>query len=207
MYPLSILKTYIMKLSIYLCVFLALLISCKQETKTKEIEDKTEDIKTIISNLDTNEKKEAFLIELHDIDQGNRGEKIGLQRLEILKRNNYNIYSQEYLEFLFKRMKIDSINTVKAMAYLDTYGYPEFGVKNNEARRAINLILMHQPTYEKQLRLFPYVYQAFKNDFISADSFSFLLNNMHRHRYGKSYPHALTNEENIKQLLEILPTD
>ena len=71
MYPLSILKTYIMKLSIYLCVFLALLISCKQETKTKEIEDKTEDIKTIISNLDTNEKKEAFLIELHDIDQGN----------------------------------------------------------------------------------------------------------------------------------------
>lgn len=194
-----------MKLIIQLCTVLILLISCKQETKTKEIETKPENIKTMIESLDTNEKKEAFLVELLDIDQGNRGEKKGMEGLEILKNNNYNKHSQEYIDFFFKGMKIDSINTVKAIAYLQAYGYPEFKVKNNDARYVFNAILMHQPTYEKQLVLFPYVHKAFINGYISADNFSFLLNNMHRTLYNKSYPHARTNEENIKQLLEILP--
>jgi len=194
-----------MKQIIYIGALLMVLVSCKKGTTTKTTEDNPEAIQAIIANLDTNEKKEAFLVELYHIDQGNRGEKKGFEELEILKKHNYSKQSQEYIDFMFNTMKVDSINTAKAIAYLHAYGYPEFEVKNNEARYAFQAILMHQPTYEKQLELFPYIHKAYMDEYIGADDFSFLLNNMHRHLQGKSHPHARTNEENIRQLLAILP--
>ncbi|GAA4273337.1 hypothetical protein GCM10022258_26310 [Aquimarina gracilis] len=159
------------------------------------------DIDSLINSLNTTGKKEKFLIKIDHNDQDARNPD---RANEILKRNKYNKSSYEYKEYLYRMIYVDSINFVKVKKYLQTYGYPTFKSEDYRVGSAIRLVCMHQPTYQKQLELFPYLHKAYKDSLIEADSFSFLLNNMHRHKYGDSHPHAITNEENIKQLLEKL---
>ncbi|WP_109098722.1 hypothetical protein [Aquimarina sp. AU58] len=189
------------KSTLFTILVIVVTLSCNKESKLKVNEPQTEDLDSLMLSLDTQEKKEQFLIDLYDEDQDVRNSD---REHEILKRNNYDMNSYEYQEHMDRMIYVDSINFIKAKKYLETHGYPTFKLDDYRISGAIELICMHQPTYEKQLELFPYLYQAYKDNLITADNFSFLLNNMHRHKFDKSHPHAISNEENIKQLLEIL---
>ncbi|SHJ47862.1 hypothetical protein [Aquimarina spongiae] len=178
---------------VVLLVVILAFFSCKEQ--------KTEDIATTVSALDSQTKKEAYLLSIFQDDQKVRDDK---KEHEILKRNNFDYQTQEYKAYLKKVHITDSLNFIKIKTYLERFGFPDFKPTNELALHAFNTVLMHQPTYEKQLQLFPYLYQGYKEGKIPKEKFSFLLNNMHRHKYGKSYPHAKTDEENIKQLLKKL---
>ncbi len=190
--------------NIILWIFLvASLTSCNVEPKSRSRAKKWPNlnIDSLVHSLTTIEKKEKFLIDIGYIDQDVRNPD---RSHEILKRNNYDKNSYEYQEYLDRMAYIDSINFIKIKKYLETYGYPVFTLDNHRIGASIRLVCMHQPTYQKQLELFPYLHKAYKDSLITADKFSFLLNNMHRHKFGDSHPHAISNKENIRQLLEIL---
>jgi len=178
---------------LFLASVVIALVSCN---KTSNIQNpKTEDIVTTVAALDSQAKKEAYLLSIFQDDQKVRDDK---KEHEILKRNNFDYQTQEYKAYLKKVHITDSLNFIKIKTYLERFGFPDFKPTNELALHAFNTVLMHQPTYEKQLQLFPYLYQGYKEGKIPKEKFSFLLNNMYRHKYGKSYPHAQTDEENIK---------
>ncbi len=192
------LKYYILLLS-----FSTLVFSCKKNYSFKEKERSTQvvTLDSIIASLDSQEKKEDFLISIFRDDQRVRDAD---KEYEILKKNNFDHNSAAYKELMQKMIVTDSLNFVKTMKYLEKYGFPKFKPTNQLSIYVFNTITMHQPTYEKQLQLFPYLYEAYQQGKIPSDKFSFLLNNMYRHKYNKSYPHAQTDEGNIRQLLEEL---
>lgn len=171
------------------------LISCNVEQKSNL------DIDSLVSSLKTIEKKEKFLISIDSSDQNARDPE---RKLDILKRNNYNTNSHEYQEYLKRMMYVDSINFIKVKKYLEIHGYPTFGSHDYRVSLAIRLVCLHQSNYQKQLELFPYIHKAYKTNLIEADHFSFLLNSMYQFKFRKQHPQAISNEENIKQLLEKL---
>ena len=171
--------------------------SCNEKySKQEDSNNIDEDVKS----LNTIEKKEIFLVSLFSKDQSVRNEK---KELEILKRNGFDMSSDEYQEYVKEMITVDSINFLHAKKYLESYGYPASKNFSYKASYAITTICLHQ-RYEKQLILFPFIYRAYKNKDLSRDDFSFLLNRMHINKYGDSHPHAVTNEENIKELLDKL---
>ena len=198
-------NNFFMKVSntIFLILMLICVTNCDVDKKSPSaIEKQTSlDIDSEINSLVSVEKKEKFLININYKDQDVRNPD---RAYEILKKNNYDKNSYEYQKYLGRMIYVDSLNFVKVKKYLEVYGYPTFKSDNHRVGSAIRSVCMHQPTYQKQLELFPYIYKAYKDSLITADNFSFLLNNMHRHKFGDSYPHAISNEENIKQLLEKL---
>ncbi|WP_405209014.1 hypothetical protein [Aquimarina sp. LLG6339-5] len=186
---------------LYILLSLVFIVFCTRKPNTKASKEQPDDLNSLITTLDTQEKKEQFLAELYYNDQDVRNKD---RAHEILKRNKYDMGSYEYQEYSDRRRYIDAINFDKAKKYLEVYGYPKFKPSTYRSISAFSLICMHQPTYQQQLELFPYLYQAYRDSLITADNFSFLLNNMHRHKFGESHPHAISNEENIIQLLEKL---
>lgn len=182
------------KSNIFSLLAIIITLSCNKKSRLENLD-------SLILSLDTQVKKEQFLIDLHDLDQDARNPE---RKHEILKRNDYDINSYEYKEYMDRMWYIDVANFNNIKRYLEIHGYPTFKPKSNKVNSVIRLICMHQSTYQKQLVLFPYLHKAYEDSLISSEGFSFLLNNMHRHKYGKSHPHAITYEENIKQLLEKL---
>ncbi len=179
-----------------------LIISCSKHNNT-QIQSRSIDIDSLIISLDTQEKKEKFLADLLQQDQNVRNTD---RENEILKRNNYDMNSSEYQVYKKEREGVDSLNFFKALKYLKEYGYPTFKSGNYKASSAIRTVCLHQ-SFDKQLVLFPYIYKTYNDGFINSERFSFLLNKMHIHKYGKRHPHAISYEENIKQLLEKLELD
>ena len=184
------------KNTLFTMLAIVILLSCNKESN----EPQTEDLDSLIISLNTQEKKEKFLIDLYNKDQDVRNSD---REHEVLKRNNYKTQSQEYQEFVERRMYTDDINFKKIKRYLEIYRYPTFKPKHNNSTSAIRLICLHQ-SFNKQLELFPYLYKAYNDGLINSERFSFLLNKMHIHKYGESHPHAISYEENIGQLLEKL---
>ncbi len=174
-------------------------ISCNEQPKNSSSKNNSyRNIDSIINSLNTDKKKEQFLINIATLDQKVRNTD---DKYEILKRNNFDVKSKEYQDRIKKAIQTDSINFIKIMKYLKKYGYPRFKSDDYRCFSSIEIVCMHQSTYAKQLEIFPYLYNAYKDSLVSADSFSFLLNNMHRHKFNESYPQAITNEKNIVELL------
>ncbi len=155
---------------------------------------------SLITSLHTKERKEKFLIDLLQRDQEVRDSD---KKLEILKRNNYDMKSEEFQNYARKMVDTDSINFLKAKKYLEAFGYPDYLESDSKANYALNVTALHQP-FKRQLVLFPYIYKAYNDGLINSERFSFFLNKMHIHKYGESHPHAITYEENIEQLLDKL---
>ncbi len=172
------------------------MLSCKQQ----DIKNNQISIENQVLSLTSQKIKENFLINLFESDQSVRDSKM---ELEILKRNNYNRKSEEYLDYIRKIVETDSVNFLKTKKYLEVYGYPKLKEYNSKANYAVKTICLHQ-SYKKQLELFPYIYKGYEKGYINNESFSFLLNKMHINKYGKSYPQSIDNNINIKELLEKL---
>ncbi|MBG6133456.1 hypothetical protein IWQ47_004866 [Aquimarina sp. EL_43] len=188
------------KINIFIVLVIITTLSCNKEPRLKVNKPEIEDLDSLILSLDTQEKKEQFLIDLHDKDQDVRNSD---REHEILKRNNYNTQSQQYQEFVERCIYTDAINFKKIKKYLEIHRYPIFKPKHDNSISAIRLICLHQ-SFDKQLELFPYLYKAYNDGFINSERFSFLLNKMHIMKYGESHPHAISYEENVEQLLEKL---
>ena len=162
--------------------------SCKRESKLEDL----------ILSLKSQEQKEHYLSKIFDEDQEVRNPD---RKLEILKRNNYDMKSEEFMSYRRNMIHMDSINFIKISKYLKTYGYPTF--ETSKAKSAINAVFLHQ-SLEKQMMLFPYLYKGYKDGYIGNKTFSFLLNRMYIMKFGKSHPQAITEEKNIEQLLNEL---
>ncbi|EZH75011.1 hypothetical protein ATO12_09785 [Aquimarina atlantica] len=183
---------------IYIIGFV-LIISCSKQNNN-QIKSHSINLDSLITSLNTQEKKEKFLVNLFQQDQNVRNSD---RENEILKRNNYNVDSSEYQDYRRRIKEVDSLNYLSILKYLKEYGYPVFKSKNPKVIPAIRTVCLHQ-SFNKQLELFPYLYKAYNDGFINSEEFSFLLNRMHIMKYGESYPHAISYEENIEQLLEKL---
>ncbi|WP_147405013.1 hypothetical protein [Aquimarina sp. AD10] len=181
-------------------LLLFLFISCMLSCKEQEIKKNQISINNQILSLTTQKTKEQFLEGLFDSDQAARNSGV---ELEILKRNNYDQKSEEYQDYIRKMIETDSINFLKSKKYLEVYGHPNTKDFSSKASYAVKTICLHQ-TYKKQLELFPYMYEGYTKGYLTNESFSFLLNRLHINKYGTSYPQAINDEENIKQLLEKL---
>lgn len=188
------------KINMFFVLIIITTLSCNKEPRLKVNKPEVEDLDSLIVSLDTQEKKEQFLADLHDKDQDVRNTD---RENEILKRNNYNTRSQEYQEYVERGIYVDAINFQKIKKYLEIHNYPTFKPNNDNSISAIRLICLHQ-SFDKQLELFPYLYNAYNDGYLNSERFSFLLNKMHIMKYGESHPHAISYEENIEQLLEKL---
>lgn len=183
---------------VYILPFIVLVFSCTKKPNHDPSKEKSDDLNSLITNLDTQEKKEEFLAELFLNDQKVRNPD---QELIILRANNYDMNSLPHRDYRRKMRQTDSINFLKVKTYLEIYGYPDFLGSDSKASYGLHAVSLHQ-SFEKQLILLPYMHKAYINNLIDSERFSFFLNKMYIHKFGKSYPHAISNEENIKQLLE-----
>ncbi|TYP76980.1 hypothetical protein [Aquimarina intermedia] len=98
---------------------------------------------------------------------------------------------------------VDDQNFIKIMQYLEAYGYHDDAIKSIKARSAVATVTLHQQPNNKLL-VYPYLKKAYEQGNLEAEKFSFVLNRMHINKFGKSYIHARTEEQNIVELLDIL---
>lgn len=160
------------------------------------------DIKKEIINLKTQKDKERYITTLFDIDQNVRN---SIDEYEIKKRNNFDVTSEEYLNYIKKQIETDSINFEKLVTFINYHGYPSFKNKNWKADAAITAIMMHQD-YRNQIQFYPHLYTAYKEGKLSPKDFSSILNRMYNYIYGKRYTiNGNTSiDENITILIEKL---
>jgi hypothetical protein len=158
-------------------------------------------INTHINKLTTDKLKEQFLINLFEEDQIVRSDSV---KTAILKRNNFDTKSAEYLLYSKKQKQIDSINFIKAITYAKKYGYPTIPNLDQRALNALWVVAIHQADYNKRLALFPYIHNAYQNKHISTSTFSFFLNDLYTLKHNKRYPVSKNEEENVTNILKEL---
>ena len=88
------------KSNIFSLLVIIITLSCNKKSRLENLD-------SLILSLDTQVKKEQFLIDLHDLDQDARNPE---RKHEILKRNNYDINSYEYKEYMDRMWYIDVAN-------------------------------------------------------------------------------------------------
>ncbi len=190
-------------ISLLFLIVMLLFYSCEKEKKLNDPKNNLHSVDFEILQLKTDKQKESFLTRVFESDQEVRKPE---EKNEILKRNNYDLNSKDFKEYVIKGAKVDSLNFYKIRKYLYAFGYPSFQMENFKASSAIHTILLHQ-SFDRQMQLIHYPLEAYRQGKISGESFSFLLNKMHLNRFGKSLPSNNDEKAYIEELIKNLNLD
>lgn len=120
-----------------------------------------------VSNLDTYEKKEHFLLALFKLDQHFRMEEMELA---------FSGDSIKKMENIKNWIKADSICREQTAQYITLYGYPSGESLTPVAKSAPLTVILHMPADMNQFFMyFDELNQAYKNQFLSESDFDFYL--------------------------------
>jgi len=173
-------------------LFTILLLSCFISCKNNFI-----DVKNEISQLDTIEKRNAFLEDILKKDQGVR-----IEATRIEQETGYN--SKESQDHYKLFMQADHTNMELISMYLDTFGFPDKEDYTSEARLAPYMVIHHTSSNKYRKKYFPMLYKAYKlGDF---ESLAFFLGRMHDVEFGyfMSFENPYTEDFEIAQLTSAL---
>lgn len=155
----------------------------------------TEEDKKEICNLDTQQKRDCFLEEIVDADQGIRNKDGYYIR-------KYGYYSPEYNQLNNDMIQLDLLNLQKIELYLEKYGHPT----NSSSEKAIYtpwLIIHHSATIQDREKNFHYLYDAYKSGILKEGYFINFLQGFYSLKNNTSFePKEKNNEAN--ELLQAL---
>ncbi|WP_157956129.1 hypothetical protein [Flavobacterium kingsejongi] len=155
----------------------------------------TEEDKQEICNLDTPQKRDCFLEEIVDADQGIRNK----DGYYIMK---YGYYSHEYNQLNNNTIQLDLLNLQKIELYLEKYGHPT----NSSSEKAIYtpwLIIHHSATIEDREKNFHYLYDAYRSGILKDGYFTNFMQRFYSLKNNRSFEPKEKNNE-IEELVQAL---
>ncbi len=195
------------KIYLVFSVLAILLIGCKhikRDNVTKKADSQW--LEDELIPLESDKDKENYLTNLFIADQELRTSGKGS---EILLNNNFDEKSLAYREYIDSMNTMDSLNFLRVKKFLERFGYPKIQYEDYRANYAINAVCVHQP-YQNQKAIFPLLYQAHNQQYLSGEDFLFFLNKMHIIKHGTSFrsDKVYTNEtDKVNDLIKKLDLD
>lgn len=150
--------------------------------------------------LDSDEKKEAFLLNINELDQ-----KVRLEKNDC-EQKAYG--SLKCAELRLKMGETDLENLVKIAMYLRLYDYPSKTSFTEKAASTPWLVLHHSvgsvPNWDKEFS--PYLVKAWKNQYINTTNLHWYLKRYYSAYMGAPYVRDTTTneEEDIVDLIKLL---
>ena len=163
-----------MKIKITLLFLILMNTSCKHQKL-----DLPTDIKREIENLSTDEEKSLYLNKLWHEDQNLRDGEEGT----IISK--YGHSSDEHKAWVKEFKTKDNVIFQKLEFYLSHHGYPQNPSSFDElALNAFPIIIGHNHNYDSQLRLLPYLHEAYKDGNCALGDVVWVLGEMHESKYN-----------------------
>jgi hypothetical protein len=123
---------------------------------------------------------------------------------EILVKYGKN--SVQYLEYVQKQIKQDSINLTLVESFLRTYGYPTAKELGSKAAITPWIVIHHAPTYEDRERNFRFIWDGYKNGDLDDGKMYFYLSRMYeiknKTRFVMKRPYK--SGEEVLELVSVL---
>ncbi|HHS95784.1 MAG TPA: hypothetical protein ENJ45_04275 [Phaeodactylibacter sp.] len=155
-------------LTFILTISLLLMLGCNEQVKEEVLTIEEE-----VNQLTTLEAKRLYLEKIHDDDQSVRDNETSAALVSKYGRN-----SEEYMNFVRRQWKQDSLNLERVEKYLSVYGHPtkEMG---HLAAGTPWLVIHHAQGFETRVRNFERIYEAYLKGDIDDGAISFYLGRMY----------------------------
>jgi len=155
-----------------------------------------------IEDLDSMEKRKAFLDSILETDQKVRTDAMTAEKL-------FGYYSEESNTANHKMWKVDSSNLEVVQQYLEAFDYPDEETYGNDANTSLWMVIHHAPSgydIDYRGRAMPYLVKAWKDGALSDKAFSFFLNRYYRESFGETFTFegSMKTNKEVKVLLEKL---
>jgi len=178
-----------------LFIFIVLIIQGCQRRNEEKITLIISDLKEI-QNLNTDERKKKFLINIIHKDQDIRS-----QYDSVVIKYGYN--SLKYKEHIEDMKKIDKINLLKIEYYLKLYGHPTLKKHGENAVYCPWLIIHHSSEIEVRKKYFNILENAYTSGNLEKSLFLLYLQRFYSLKYGKEYKVRDFNNE-ITEIIKAL---